>query len=172
MRKFLLTLTLLVLAGGLLAGCTGQVTAPDIIQHMKDTAAKTQNVHLVMDINATMTDTGSATTSKESPLPSLPTSGKATIELWYQAPNLMRAEVRSVDPSTYQGATFVNDGQALWAYDPSHNMVYKLNVSALQGAGQMLNVPHVYELSDAVNRWLRHAHAHAQSSIDSRAEVA
>jgi len=37
-------------------------------------------------------------------------------------------------------------------------------------SGQMLNVPHVYELSDAVNRWLRHAHA--QSSIDIRAEVA
>ena len=37
-------------------------------------------------------------------------------------------------------------------------------------SGQMLNVPHVYELSDAVNRWLRNAHAH--SSADSRAEVA
>jgi thioesterase domain-containing protein len=37
-------------------------------------------------------------------------------------------------------------------------------------SGQMLSVPHVYELSEAVNRWLRTAHA--QPGIDARVEVA
>lgn len=140
MRKFFLLLSLLVLAGGLLAGCGTQVTAPEIIQHMKDTAAKTQDLHMVLDLNATMTGTAGAADSSGM-LAGLPKSGKATIELWYQQPNLVRAEVRAVDPAQYQGATFVNDGEALWAYDPTRKMAYKLSVSALEGAGQMVNLP-------------------------------
>jgi outer membrane lipoprotein-sorting protein len=140
MRKLLMLMALLTLAGGLLAGCGAQTTAPEIIQHMKDTAAQTSDVHMVLDLNMDVTQAAN-TAPKTGPLADLPTSGKATIELWYKKPNLVRAEVRSVEPGEYKGATLINDGKALWAYDPAHKMAYKLDVSALQGAGKMANVP-------------------------------
>jgi outer membrane lipoprotein-sorting protein len=125
---------------GVLAGCSGQVTAPEIIQHMKDTAAQTQDLHMVVDLQADMT-AAPQTGAHDSPLADLPKSGKATVELWYQKPNLLRAEIRSMEPGEYNGAFFINDGKALWAYDPAHKTAYKLDAGALQGAGQMVNLP-------------------------------
>src|SRR5258708_28564644 len=97
MRKLLLSLSLLVLIGGMLAGCGAQVTAPDIIAHLKDTAAKTQDLHMVVDL--AFDATAATTTAPQAGSPAgmmgaLPKSGKATIELWYKQPNLVRAEVR------------------------------------------------------------------------------
>jgi outer membrane lipoprotein-sorting protein len=144
MRKLMLlpTLLLLVLAG-VLAGCSGQMTAPEIIQHLKDTAAQTQDMHMVVDLQADMTAAPAAPASDPAanPLANLPKSGKATVELWYKKPNLMRAEVKSMEPSDYAGAFFVNDGKTLWAYDPAHKMAFKLDAAALKSAGQMVNLP-------------------------------
>jgi outer membrane lipoprotein-sorting protein len=144
MRKLMLLPTLLlVLVAGVLAGCSGQMTAPEIIQHLKDTAAQTQDLHMVVDFQADMTAASPAPQSgaTDSPLANLPKSGKATVELWYKQPNLMRAEIRSMDPSDYAGAFFVNDGKTLWAYDPAHKMAFKLDAAALKSAGQMVNLP-------------------------------
>jgi outer membrane lipoprotein-sorting protein len=144
MRKLLLlpTLLLLVLAG-VLAGCSGQMTAPEIIQHLKDTATQTQDLHMVVDFQMDMTAAPAAPSSDSgaNPLANLPKSGKATMELWYKKPNLMRAEIRSMEPSDYTGAFFVNDGKTLWAYDPAHKKAYKLDATALKSAGQMVNLP-------------------------------
>jgi len=143
MRKLMLLPTLLlVMLAGVLAGCSGQVTAPEIIQHLKDTAAQTQDLHMVVDLQAAMTAPAAPQSSTaDSPLADLPKSGKATVELWYQKPNLLRAEIRSMEPGEYNGAFFVNDGKTLWAYDPAHKMAYKLDATALQSAGQMVNLP-------------------------------
>jgi outer membrane lipoprotein-sorting protein len=142
MRKLMLlpTLLLLVLAG-VLAGCSGQVTAPEIIQHLRDTATQTQDLHMVVDFQADMTAAPQTGSAQDSPLANLPKSGKATVELWYQKPNLLRAEIRSMEPGEYNGAFFVKDGKALWAYDPAHKTAYKLDAAALQSAGQMVNLP-------------------------------
>lgn len=143
MRKFMLVPALLLLVAGALAGCSGQATAPEIIQHLKDTAAQTQDLHMVVDLQADMTAASSAPSSdtQANPMANLPKSGKATVELWYKKPNLLRAEVRSMEPGDYSGAVFVNDGKALWAYDPAHKTGYKLDAAALQSAGQMANLP-------------------------------
>src|SRR5205823_5630757 len=101
MRKFLMAAALLVLGAGLLAGCGAQLTAPEIIQHLKDTAAQTQDVHMVVDLNLNMTGSGTAAKAGQaggpaSMLPNLPKSGQATIELWYKQPTLVRAEIKSM----------------------------------------------------------------------------
>src|SRR5438105_11608088 len=102
MRKFLLFAALLVLGAGLLAGCGAQITAPEIIQHLKDTAAKTQDVHMVVDLSFNRTATGA--TNQAAPnaaMPNLPQNGQASIELWYKQPNLVRAEVKSMNPGDF-----------------------------------------------------------------------
>jgi len=143
MRKFLLFPALLVLMAGALAGCSGQVTAPEIIQHLKDTATQTQDLHMVVDFQANITAASMPQSgdAQANPLANLPKSGKATVELWYKKPNLMRAEVRSMEPSDYAGAFLVNDGKTLWAYDSAHKMAYKLDAASLKSAGQMVNLP-------------------------------
>jgi outer membrane lipoprotein-sorting protein len=150
----LLTLALLLMAAPVLAGCGGQVSAPEIIQHLKDTAASTQDVHMVVDLTVDMTAAATAapaTKDASNPLSGLelPKSGKATVELWYKKPNLMRAEIKSTDMGDYAGMTLVNDGQTLWAYDPSHKMAYKLDTSLLKGAGKMANIP--ADIQDLLN---------------------
>ena len=140
MRKLLMITSLLVAMLGLLAACGAQTTTPEIIQHLKDTAAQTNTLHMVVNVSMDMTmpaGSGTATTG----LPALPSKGSATIELWYQKPNLLRAEVRQMDPSTYNGTIIVADGTALWAYDPAHKTGYKLDMTALKSAGQMANLP-------------------------------
>ena len=147
MRKFLLSLMLLIPLTGMLAGCGAQITAPEIIQHLKDTATSTTDVHMVVDLSFNMTGTAAQSSSpdqsgsKMSPLANMPTSGKATVEMWYKQPNLVRAEVKSADQTGYAGAQFVSDGQALWAYDPSHKMGYKLDLNAVKSVAGQAGIP-------------------------------
>lgn len=143
MRKLMLVPSLLLLLlAGVLAGCSGQTTAPEIIQHLKDTMSTTQDLHMVVDFQMDITAAAMPqSSSAANPLASLPKSGKATVELWYQKPNLMRAEIRSMEPGEYNGAFVVNDGKTLWAYDAAHKMAYKLDAASLKSAGQMVNLP-------------------------------
>src|SRR5438046_2155835 len=121
MRRFFSLAVLVVMGAGLLAGCGGQLTAPEIIQHLKDTAANTQDLHMVVSLNADLskvsTGAAGAAASPDSsmlPLGNLPKNPQATIELWYKQPNQMRADVQSMTPGDFSGATVLNDGTTLW----------------------------------------------------------
>lgn len=139
MKRFWMLAALLVLAATALAGCGTQITAAEIVQHMRDTAAQTTSAHLVLKVSGTMN--GAATNAVLGGTHVADMQGDVALELWYQKPNLVKAEILSTSKSEYTGALVLHDGTNLWAYDPKSKIAYKLDTAALRDLAGKANIP-------------------------------
>src|SRR6476620_8341352 len=115
-------IALAVVLGSVISGCTAgqpQLTASDIIQKMRDTAQTTTSVQSTFDLNLTINKEGLKTLAqdlmgsmgnmggmmgKSAPaggtkgmagidFSQLPDSASATINIWRQSPDKMRADI-------------------------------------------------------------------------------
>lgn len=91
----------------LLAGCGQRITAEEIVTHMQDTVASTQDAHAV--VHASVNAQGIEIS--------------ATAEIWEKLPNSLRAEVLETSRAEFDGTVLVSDGQQAWYYNPAKNTV-------------------------------------------------
>jgi outer membrane lipoprotein-sorting protein len=152
-------LALAVVLSGVISGCTAgqQLTAADIIQKMRDTAKTTTSVQSTFDLNLTinkeglktlaqgfMGNMGNTGTTPDMPtnadpaqvkghsgldFSKLPDSVSATINLWRQSPDKLRAEIVTASYPDVKGSTVVYDGQKVYALDVPNKTVYTLTPS-------------------------------------------
>jgi outer membrane lipoprotein-sorting protein len=139
MKRWLLVAGLLMASLAVLAGCGGQVTAQEIVQHMRDTAAKTDSAHFVVTVQGQVNGQSANAMLGGTHLKDM--NGNITLELWYQKPNLLRAQIVSSSHSELNGAFVVHDGTYFWAYEPTGKIAYKLDDAALRDAAGKANIP-------------------------------
>src|SRR5689334_13147931 len=139
MKRFFVLMGLLMAGLTVLAGCGGQVSAQDIVQHMRDTAAKTDSAHVVVTVQGQVNGQAANAMLGGTHLKDL--NGNITVELWFQKPNLLRAQVVATSESRLSGAFVVHDGTYFWAYDPQSKIAYKLDDAALRDVAGKANVP-------------------------------
>ena len=106
-NKRLWVLSLLVALVLLLAGCGQGITAEEIVAHVQETVANTQDAHAV--VSASVNAQGMEMS--------------ATAEVWEQSPNRLRAVVLQTSQAEFADAVLVSDGQQAWYYEPSKNRV-------------------------------------------------
>lgn len=147
--KLFLPASLLALSA-VVSGCTAgqagqQVTAADIVQHMRDTAKTTQTVQGTTDIAVTLNKQGIQTLidgfmpssskgtgaqgSKMDITSKLPDTASAQVKTWKQAANGStpakgRIEITSSSLPGVGGLTLVFDGQKAYALDPNRKVLY------------------------------------------------
>jgi outer membrane lipoprotein-sorting protein len=159
MKRFFLLGALLVTALFALAGCGSQMTAQQIVDHMRDTAAKTDSAHLVVSISGQVNGQSAAATFGTDKIQDM--KGDITLEIWYQKPNMLRAQVLASSQAGLAGAMLVHDGQHLWAYEPKSKIAYKLDTAGLRDLAGKANIPANLQdmlanpnLEDAINQVL------------------
>ncbi len=139
MKQLLMLAALLIAGASLLAACGQQITGAEIVQHVRDTAANTTSAHFVVHVAGQVN--GQAANSMLGGTHLTDMNGDVTLEVWYQKPNLLKAQILSTSQSKYTGAMIVHDGSYLWAYDPQSKIAYKLDTSALQSVAGQANIP-------------------------------
>jgi outer membrane lipoprotein-sorting protein len=108
MRNNRLTVLILLVALVLpLAGCGQRITAEEIVDHVQETVANTQDAHAV--VSASLNAQG--------------IEMSATAEVWEQSPNKLRAVVLETSQAEFEDTVLVTDGQQAWYYEPSQNRV-------------------------------------------------
>lgn len=106
-KKTGLVLGLLVVLALLLAGCGQRITTKEIVDHVQETVAKTEDAHALVSANVNAQGIEMS----------------ATAEIWEKSPNKLRAEVIESSQAEFDGAVLVTDGQQAWYYQPSRNAV-------------------------------------------------
>ena len=139
MKRLLVFAALLMVASMALAGCGQQVTAQEIVQHMRDTAANTNSAHLVVTVSGQVKGDAANATLGGTHLSDM--NGQIQAELWYQKPNLLKVQLLSSNHAEYNGAFAVFDGTNIWAYDPSHKIAYKMDTTGLHELAGKANIP-------------------------------
>jgi outer membrane lipoprotein-sorting protein len=91
----------------LLAGCGQRITAEEIVAHVQETVANTQDAHAV--VSASVNAQG--------------IEMSATAEVWEKSPSKLRAEVLDSSQAEYDGTVLVTDGRQAWYYNPAQNTV-------------------------------------------------
>jgi outer membrane lipoprotein-sorting protein len=106
-KRMWLVVGLLAVLALAIAGCGQQITAEEIVQHVQETVANTQDAHAV--ISASLSAQG--------------IDLSATAEVWEKSPTKLRAEVLESSQAEYDGAVLVTDGEQAWYYSPDRNVV-------------------------------------------------
>src|SRR5690349_15314319 len=104
MRRFFSLITLVALFGMALAGCSQGITAQEIVQKMRDTAATTNTAHIVISGAATVTGTPIAGEKSGSGEQTMSGNGQLTVEAWFKKPNLVKIQVQSSSTAQINGA--------------------------------------------------------------------
>lgn len=136
-------LTLSAVVSGCTAGQAGQqVTAADIVQHVRDAAKTTQTLQATTDVAVTLNKQGIQTLidgfmpsgagaqgGKMDIISKLPDTASAQIKTWKQAANGStpakgRVEITSSSLPGVGGLTLVFDGQKAYALDPNRKVLY------------------------------------------------
>lgn len=105
--RFVSVTILLVAVVVALAGCGQRITAEEIVAKMQETLESTRDAHAIV--------TGQATGQGQ--------DLSATVEVWEQAPNKVRAQVLEANEPRLLGAIMVTDGSQGWYYEPAGNRV-------------------------------------------------
>ncbi len=139
MKRTVGATALLVLGSVGLAGCGTQLSAQDIVQHMRDTAAKTDNAHLVMTLSGAVDGAAANATLGGTQMSDF--KGNVKVELWFSKPNLIKAQILESSKPELVGAQVLNDGTNLWAYEPKSKIAYKVDTTGLKELAGKANIP-------------------------------
>ena len=139
MKRIIGTTAALVLASTALAGCGAQLSAPEIVQHMRDTAAKTTSAHVVMTLGGAVN--GQAANAMLGGTQVSDFKGDVTVELWVSKPNLVKAQILQASKPELVGAQILNDGTNFWAYEPQSKIAYKVDTTGLKELAGKANIP-------------------------------
>lgn len=100
-------LVVLVMLVALAAGCGQRITAEEIVERMRETLDTTRDAHAVLVADAQVQGMALALTA----------------EVWEQAPNRFRIDVREASMPEFDGLVMVVDGDQAWLYEPAGNRV-------------------------------------------------